>query len=316
MVKKLIIKLGIFSLICLGIVTFILVNYGGYIDYFYEKFTTPDAESLIIGDSRSFQGVQPAVMDEFFEGKQYDTPFFNYSFTIAQSVIGPLYNQSILRKLDKSADNGIYVICISPEMLAQHEDYNNAIGEFREAGQPPHNMKFVSINPNYEYLVKNFSFFHFKTLFRKKARVHKNGWLEETNLPTEDKIFEEWKEAQINIFLKDVDKYELSQTRIQSLSDLVTELDKYGHVFLTRMPISKEFLKYEDKYFPRFNRIIDSIANLKEVRYFDFNNGKRVYKTYDGHHVDKFSGKEFTKVLCDSILQSIDRNKIIKNSIE
>ncbi len=316
MVKKLIIKLGVFGLICLGIVTFILVNYGGYIDYFYEKFTSPNAKSLIIGDSRSFQGIQPVVLDEVFEGKEYDTPFLNYSFTIAQSIIGPLYNQSIYRKLDTSTDNGIYVICISPEMLVQHEDYDNASGEYREAGQPPHNMRFVSVNPNYEYLIKNFSFFHFRTLFRKKARVHKNGWLEETNLPRDTKVFEEWKQAQIDIFLKDVEKYELSPTRIQSLNDLITELDKHGHVFLTRMPISKEFLKYEDKYFPEFDHTIDSIANLKKVAYFDFNKGDIVYKTYDGHHVDKFAGKEFTKVLGDSILQSIKRERIIKNSME
>ncbi|MBQ4819565.1 hypothetical protein [Aquimarina sp. MMG016] len=306
--KKLFIKLGLFFTICLGIVSFILMNYGGNIDYFYEKFTTPKANSLIIGDSRSFQGIQPAVIDEYFEGKGVDVPILNYSFTIAQAIIGPLYNESILKKLDTSVSNGIFIISVTPEMLTEHEGYNNAGGEYREVGQPPHNMKYVSMNPNYEYLIKNLSFFHFRAMFRKKSTVHKNGWLEETNLPTSKKVFEDWKKNQIDLFLKDAVISKFSEVRIQSLSDLITELDKYGHVYLVRMPIDKDFLNYEEKYFPEFDRIVSSVADKNQIPYFDFNKHNKSYETYDGHHLNKFSGKEFTRTLCESIYQTLKDN--------
>lgn len=283
------------------------MNYGGNVDYFYEKFTSPKAKSMIIGDSRSFQGIQPQVMDEYFESKGKDVPVLNYSFTIAQAIIGPLYNKSILKKLDTSSKNGIFVISITPEMLTKHTDFNVEEGIFREADQPPHNMKFVSMNPNFEYLFKNLSLFHFRAVFRQKSKVHKNGWLEETNLPKDEKVFDDWKKHQISLFLRDVDNLKLSKIRVQSLGVLIRELKKYGNVSLIRMPIGNEFLEYEERYFPRFNDIVDSVATSNKIRYFDFNTYEKKYKTYDGHHIDKFAGEEFTKTLCDSIFNSLQK---------
>ncbi len=305
--RVLILKLSLFLGICLAIVTFVLKNYGGNVDYFYEKFTTPKTKSMIIGDSRAFQGIQPAVMNSYFQGKGYDTPVLNYSFTIAQAMIGPLYNESIFKKLDTSGDNGIFVISVTPEMLTSHRDYNDEIGQFREEGQPPHNMEFVTMNPNYEYLIKNLSFFHFKALFRGNSKVHKDGWLEEANLPTDEKMFLEWKKHQIDLFLSDTKGAKLSKIRIQSLGELIERLDTHGTVFLVRMPIGEEFLDYENTNFPNFNSIIDSIAEIKHISYFDFNRYKKKYKTYDGHHIDKFAGAEFTKVLCDSIYSNLQK---------
>jgi len=201
-------------------------------------------------------------------------------------------------------------------MLTEHEGYDNTLGIFREEGQPPHNMRFVTMNPNYEYLIKNLSFFHFKGVFRQKAKLHKDGWLEETNLPSNDTIFEAWKQNQINLFLKEAEKAKLSKVRIKSLVDLITTLDTHGDVFLVRMPISKDFLAIEERYFPSFGQVVDSVANQQKVSFFDFNRSTTIYKTYDGHHFDKFVGKQFTKALCDSILNGKHRDRILKNSIQ
>ncbi|AXT59936.1 hypothetical protein D1816_06080 [Aquimarina sp. AD10] len=304
--KLLIIKLGVFFTISLAIVTYVLMNYGGNVDFFYEKFTTPKTNSMIIGDSRSFQGIHPEVIDKYFEGKGFDLPMLNYSFTIGQAIMGPLYNASIFAKLkDSSSKNGIFIISITPEMLTSHKDYDNEKGEFREEGQPPHNMKFVDVNPNYEYLIKNLTFFHFKGAFKKKTTVYKNGRLEESNLPENEEVFKLWKKNQIDLFLEDSKDLKLSNTRIKGLGDLITGLKERGNVFLIRMPISKEFLSNEDKYYPRFGHIVDSIADTKKIEYIDFNSIGKEYNTYDGHHIDKFAGKEFTKALCDLILNSV-----------
>ncbi|MCF7560779.1 hypothetical protein L3X39_09025 [Sabulilitoribacter multivorans] len=303
--KSLVIKLCLFLIICLTIISFLLFNFGGNIDYFYEKFTTPKTKSMIIGDSRSFQGIQPSIINEYFKNSNVELPMFNYSFTIAQAIIGPLYNKSILKKLDKSTKNGLFIISITPQMLTEHDGYSNINGEFREQGQPPHNMIFVDVNPNYEYFFKNLSFFHFKAMFRKSSTTHKDGWLEETNLPRNEKVFEEWKSNGIEVFLKEAKKASLSNTRIESLHELINQLKEKGNVYLLRMPISNEYYGYEEKYFPEINKILDSISKLTNVDYFNFNNIKNSYGTYDGHHLNKFDGKIFSKDLCDLIQSSL-----------
>ena len=292
-------------MICFSIITFILIKYGGNVDFFYEKFTTPKAKSLIIGDSRSFQGIQPNVIDDYFINKGFDIPVMNYSFTGAQAIAGPLYNASILKKLDSTATNGIFIISITPDFLTSKDGYNNNLGEFRESHQPPHNMTHVDISPNYEYLIKNLSFFHFKAVFKKTSKTHKNGWLEESNLPKDSLVFDTWRKQQIDVFLEDRSTYKISKFRIKSLDMLIKKLKPFGKTYLVRMPISKEFLKMENSYYPQLNTIINSLANGNNIPFFDFNNSEKLlYETYDGHHIDKYDGKRFTQTLCDSIFFS------------
>jgi hypothetical protein len=169
-------------------------------------------------------------------------------------------------------------------------------------------MNFVDINPNYEYLVKNISFFHFQAMFRKNSKTHKDGWLEETNLPTSESVFENWKKNQIDLFLKEAKDLEVSDIRLKSLEDLVNELKQYGNVFLIRMPIGKEFLAYEYEYYPDFDVIIDTLAKINHIPYIDFNKFEKTYKTYDGHHLNKFSGKGFTEDLCDLINNNLNKS--------
>ena len=127
-IRKLIIKLCLYGTICMAITTFILLEYGGNIDYFYVKFTSPKTKSMIIGDSRSLQGIQPTVINSYFKNNDLNLPILNYSFTIAQALIGPLYNESILKKIDKTSNNGLFIIAITPEMFTEHKGYNNTAG--------------------------------------------------------------------------------------------------------------------------------------------------------------------------------------------
>ena len=78
--KKFITKLLVFTILITAIILFMLSRYGGYVDYFYNKLASPRQHSLIIGDSRSFQGIQPAVVNENLKN-QFELPMYNYSFT-------------------------------------------------------------------------------------------------------------------------------------------------------------------------------------------------------------------------------------------
>ena len=67
---------------------------GGNTDSFYKRFTSPRQSNLILGNSRSAQGILPHYMKSF-NGE----PFYNYSFTIFDSPFGDSYLSSVKNKL-------------------------------------------------------------------------------------------------------------------------------------------------------------------------------------------------------------------------
>lgn len=301
--KKFIFKSTLFFSICFLILNFILLRYGANIDYFYNKFTTPKVSSMIIGDSRGMQGIQPSIINNELNEEVYELPIFNYSFTVSQAAIGPLYTKSIFKKLDTLTKKGLFIISITPWMLSSLKTNDNTRGEFREKDLPPHNMEFVNINPNYEYLFKNLNYFHFKSLFRKSSTMHKDGWLEENNLPANQDIFKEWKINQQTIFSEIANKNSVSTYRIKSLDTLIKKFKKHGDVFIVRTPISKEMLSLENTFFNTFDKVIEKIASNNKVSYFNFSSvNNDNYKTYDGHHLDKYGGIHFTKDLSKRIV--------------
>lgn len=306
---KFIKKTILYFLICFLITSGVLYFFGSYIDYFYVKFTTPKAASMIIGGSRSMQGIQPSIINKELKDTEFKLPIFNYSFTIAQAPIGPLYNNSIKKKIDSLTTNGLYIISITPWMLAS--DKKNDSYTFREVDEPPHNMTNVTINPNYEYLLKNLNYFHFQGLFRKNAIMHKDGWLEENNMPKDSTMFYKWKQTQKNMLIGLSNDYYISDIRKESLEHLISFLKRHGAVFLIRTPIDEEILKIENTFFSNFNDYINDISIKHNVSYINFNTtiSKHGFRTYDGHHIDKKGGVYFTKAICDSI-----KNRLLKNS--
>jgi hypothetical protein len=302
--KKFIRNILLFLTILTIILSLFLNFYGSYIDYFYKKFTTPVASSLIIGGSRSLQGIQPKIIDNYFNNKEFELPMFNYSFTIAQAHIGPLYRKSILKKLNSKSKNGLFIISITPWMLSSLKSNDNSSGMFMESNSPPNNMNYVSMNPNFEYLIKNFNYFHFRGFIRKSSKLHENGWLEENNLPNDSLIFKEWKMNQISILKGFINDYKISDYRKKSLDTLIKDLKKHGQVYIIRTPIDNDILKIENDFYPNFESFIYELSNTNNISYINYNNINSVkFKTYDGHHLDKFGGAIFTKYLCDTIMK-------------
>ncbi len=297
-------KTGLFLVICFAIITFVMLQYGANIDYFYNKFTTPQAKSMILGDSRSMQGIQPSIMNEYLKDTNFELPLFNYSFTIAQAPIGPLYTKSIFKKLDTSVKDGVFIISVTPWMLSSDKHNDNEKGEFKEANEPPHNMNFVSVNPNYEYLLRNLNYFHFKAMFRKNSTMHKDGWLEGENLPNSEAEFKAWKKIQKDMFSRMATENVVSSYRLKSLDTLVKRLKSHGNVYLVRMPLDTDMLDIENTFYQNFNEDIKEIAKSNVIPYFNFTNNQEVdqkFNTYDGHHLDKIGSTSFTKELSELI---------------
>ncbi|MEL0650343.1 hypothetical protein V6246_02850 [Algibacter sp. TI.3.09] len=300
--KKFLIKSILFFLVVITIISTILITSGGYVDYFYEKFTTPKSSSFILGDSRSMQGIQPSVIDSYFNNKdhEYQLPIMNYSFTIAQIAYGPLYTESIKRKLSPDTKNGLFIITVNPWILSEREEDDVKNSVFFEEGMPPHNMEQVSISPNFEYFIKNFDYFHFKSIVRRTSKMHKDGWLEESNLPKDSLMLKSWKKNQVIMYEGFSEKWNKSAFRLKSLESLITYLATFGDIFLLRMPIDKDIMQVETNFWPNFDADIQEIAVKKKINYLNLSHDNN-YKTYDGNHLDKYGGVDFTKNLCDSI---------------
>ncbi|MFB9057592.1 hypothetical protein ACFFU9_12660 [Mariniflexile ostreae] len=310
MVLKLIKKLALYTLICLGIVTFFLETQGRHIDAFYEKFTTPKVNAMIVGDSRGFQGITPYVINEKLSSASYSLPIYNYSFTIGQAPIGPLYRKSILKKLKQEENNGLFLIALTPLMLSSNNENINEAGEFSERKEPPHNMIFVDKRPNYEYFIKNINYFEFKAMFKKEYTVHKDGWMEINHISKDKRVLKAWKNTQMDRFKEMAKTSSPSNYRLKSLDTLVQTLKIFGEVYLLRLPIDADFLDLEHEYFPDFNTRIDDVAKKNGVKYFNFGTTDTTdYFAFEGHHLDVESAELFSKNVSDSIIKYSTANK-------
>jgi len=299
--KKFVIKCVIFLLLFGGLFIFVLSRYGGYTDYFYVKFTTPKQHSMILGDSRSMQGILPAILNQNLDSR-FEKPIYNYSFTLGQIAYGPAYLKSIERKLDPNTKNGIFILNVSPWILAEREMDDPKNGRFFETDMPPHNMECVDRNPNLEYVYRNFRYFHFKAIFRRITKTHRDGWLEQ-QLPNDKLILKKWKAGLLQDFKYKADRWNTSKYRMASLDSTVAFLSRYGKVYLVRMPVDAEVLAIENRFWPDFDPQIEMVANKHRAAYFRFGAGN--FGTYDGNHLDNPSTVRFTKILCDSINQHL-----------
>jgi len=310
MVLKFIKKLIIYALICLAIVTFFLETQGQYIDAFYEKFTTPKVNSVIIGDSRGFQDLMPSIINNSLPSTDYALPIYNYAFTIDQAHIGPLYRKSILRKLTQQDTKGLFLISLTPMMLSSDIENNNEKGEFIEKGAPPHNMYFVDKKPNYEYFIKNINYFEFKAMLKKEFTVHPDGWMEINHISDNKSRLKEWKNTQMDRFKDMAKTSKPSDYRIKSLDTLVKTLKNFGDVYLIRVPIDQDFLDLETAYFKDFNERVGEVAKKNDIKYFNFGaiDGS-AYFAFDGHHLDTKSAELFSKNVSDSIM----KHKLTRN---
>ncbi len=311
--RKFIIRCLFFLFIVLAIINVTLIYYGGYVDYYYNKFASPPAKSMIIGDSRSFQGIQPVVMNTYFENKGIELPVLNYCFTIMDVSYGEPYTESILRKLDPNTKGGIFILSVHPFVLSKRDqDDDPDHGIYFETQKPPSNMSYVSMSPNFEYFFKNFDYFHFRGILRKTSKTHMDGWLEEKNLPDDKNVLDSWKKRQLKLYGKYATSWKKSTARFNALVSLSKQLKNHGKVFIVRLPIAKELLKIENDYWTDFDTDIRKICDGKNIEYINFNTDKNQFNTYDGVHLDKFLGADFTKVLCDSIMS---RSELINRKI-
>ena len=226
------------------------------VDDFYYRFTTPKASSLVLGSSRSAQGIKPSVINKRICSQKNE--IINHSFAIGPSSFGPNYYREIKMKLDQSGSNGIFIISVDPWTLSisvkNVDDDSTQFYEVREklfVG----NLKSSSINPNIDYLYHywNNKFSPILRLFKKAINykntliLHKDGWLE-MDIDMAPEVVEQ--RIKNSTFEYSNKNEKLSETRFTYLEKIIKLLKQYGDVYLTRMPVSQPMAELEQERFP------------------------------------------------------------------
>lgn len=285
--KSFINKIFLFGLLVVGLFLLILSLADGYTDPFYKRFTSPQQDNLILGTSRSAQGLLPHVLKNILK-----KDFFNYSFTVSHSPYGPVYLNSIQKKLDPKARNGVFILAVDPWAIASQTDQPNDSLHFRENNLCLGNTHFVNINPNFEYLLKNLSGNYYTVISNRKKNVflHDNGWLEVSVTMDSSEVAKRKADKIIDYRNNLIPYYKPSSLRIIYLQKTISFLQEHGKVYLVRLPTHPEMYALENEWMPDFNERIANAANMADgFLDLSFKNASFLYT--DGNHLHKSSGK-------------------------
>ncbi|HEY4149726.1 MAG TPA: hypothetical protein VGM41_12390, partial [Chitinophagaceae bacterium] len=75
-------------------------------------------------------------------------------------------------------------------------------------------------------------------------------------------------------------------------------LKEHGDVYIVRLPVHPALLAVDNKFYPRFNNFIDSLARQQNVPYFSFSDSCAKYSYVDGSHLATSSGALVSRELC------------------
>ena len=295
--KKFVLRTLVFLLLFVPLIYWTFSLADGYTDPFYIRFTTPRQNSLILGTSRAAQGLHPDVIN-----KVLDSDIFNYAFTKAHSPFGPIYLNSIRKKIDQNAKNGLFIVTVDPWSISCKAADPNNPSTFREVGLFLDKTGLVNSNPNPGYLTYSFNNKYYKLVFPDSSPMflHTNGWLEVTIDMDSASVAERTKRKLIDYKTKDLLVYKFSALRLDYLAKTIKFLRQHGDVYLVRLPMDQGMMEIENKLMPTFENKMLDIVHLASG-YLDLTKHNTSFGYNDGNHLDKYSGKQVSKMIAEWI---------------
>ncbi|SHG39757.1 hypothetical protein [Chryseobacterium sp. OV279] len=298
-----------FYIIGIIAVLMLLASYAdGNTDDNYMHFAVEKPKNIILGDSRSVQGIVPEVLKN-----KLATPFDNFSLNIAQSPYGEIYLNALKRKLDPDTKNGIFIVTVNPWNLSLKNDVFTK-ADYPEEKSPFKNMYFYNMSPNYEYLLKNLNKSWFRIYLDREAVVksntflHKDGWMEVNVDMNKDSVNARIakKTQEYQLMLKD---YKLSQVRMKALNEIIDYLQPKGTIYLVRIPATQNIMNLENKRFPEFSGLMRDLSTRKNIKFYDFSGRCNDFVYTDGNHMYKESSKVLTAQIADSVKADLRKLK-------
>ena len=251
-------------------------------DAFYWKSTYP-ANTLIIGGSRAFKGISPAVLQEdlLLEGR-----VLNLAFTGVLSPYGKPYFNLIKRKIDRSgALPYCFILSVNPGNVMDFTAANVP----RESTFDFYHLWMVNTQPNLEYVFRHprtgqallTAMVIEKSRTRPGRAIYQDGYAAT--------FFPPGFTPPDRTNRKNLLKFDLrySPEREAYLVKTVNYLSQLGPVYLVRLPVSSQMLAEEDKVYPEFNTMVEAVANqYPNTFFFDFTADVESagYVFSDGHH--------------------------------
>lgn len=280
----------------------------GKTDDFYLRFTTPRAKSMIIGSSRAAQGIHPDSIERVCLGLGRAIPVFNFAFTSMASPYGETYFKAIQSKIDTTTTSGLFIICVEPYTLGGVNTANEtSTANLIEERGILYNAKSLNSYPNWEYLLKHYSYGWGRLAltslgcYNNTTELHHNGWLEiKLNIDSASAK----RRANDILYDKqsDVGNFSISPYRLQWLRETIAYLKRFGKVVMIRLPISKEFYDLELSLAPTFDQDMQTAADQCQIPYrsFQFMADSLTYK--DGHHMQWSSTAKFSSAIAHALM--------------
>lgn len=298
--KRFLLHIGIWgALLATTFGAVIAYHAGPRTDVFYNRFTQPKSSSLILGSSRAAQGISPQNME-----MGNAAAIFNYAFTYYNSPYGACYLASAKKKFSHK-NGGTTILEVNPFILSNYRRNMESDTEvFEECETAPSNMWMVNVDPNFEYMIRNYAD-DLRTLTGIKPRafasyLHNDGWLE-VEMPFDTAYFKKNTEEKVNNYNELVPKMKPSDARWKAFKETVSYFKTYGKVYLVRVPVSPEMEMIEKNYYPTFQSEVMAFAKRNRVEYLDyFHLNDSLYFT-DGNHLHRESAKHFSKILGEEI---------------
>lgn len=302
--NRFLLKVLIFSVFPLVSTYGIFLLEDGTADPFYQRFTTPKQAALILGNSKAAQGIVPSVLDQNLQS-EFGTKIYNYSFTVYNSPYGPVYLESLTKKLEDQSKGGYFIITVDPWSISSdiHDPDNSE--KFEENDRVLADIKNVNSWPNLNYFLHWFenSFYEILLMRIKNnlSKLHDDGWFETTG-NMEESAVRERRAFMVDFYNDYLTKYSFSKKRFEYLQKSIAFLQTRGPVFLVRMPLHQDILEIEDSLDPDFESRMDFLSRKYGVSYLDFNDLENRWEFKDGLHLTVESAKDFSEVLSNKIL--------------
>ena len=308
--KKFLLKIVLFSFLCVPGLIGVLFLADGTSDSHYLKVSSPQQHSLILGTSRARQALKPDVLDEHLFPDRNETKMFNFAFTIGISPYGPAYFEAIQKKLDENTTDGIFILGVDPWILSSNKENPNDASMFRENERFLANLNVINSHPNFLYLLRFYDGPLYNII---KYRInqtpfllHKNSWLEVQASPVTEKN-NNAVSRHLKIYTDLTQNRLLSNKRLNYLEKTIQFLQNHGSVYLVRLPVHSKMFQLEDEFIPEFDELIKEISKRNEVNYISFRHFENLYGLNDAIHIHRNSADSLTQNIAEWINEQMNQ---------
>ncbi len=287
--------------------------------------------SMIFGTSRSAQGVNPAVLEQY---APHTGKWFNFSFTLGSSPWNEAYAGAIIEKIDcsiQSDKKSTFLFFVDPWALDERRGKGSVgwfskpwsfvctpslLGVLSYSQEKTNPLDVISFGSGSDFLSVFWSSLPRQILatirksqsFPSLQGVQSNGWLPNVSIKTKEQIRQSIEEKLKEYQTKQIGENWPDSRNVESVSKVVHHIystyEQYD-IILIRPPVTREMYELEQQLFPKANNTFLELARLNNVGFIDANkqwanNNDFLYN--DAHHLNTEGAKEFSKFLAEYLM--------------